>query len=216
MLLETMQQQVEEQCQFALTAIGGMNGCLGAMTELREQGAHRDMQKQSEVTDQLWFFANAFLTAVANIAKHLWPGRRLRKDVREAFPDRGVELRASLGVPDESPLDSRMVRNHFEHADERLEEWWIDNPQHNIARRTIGDARQAISLGPGMEMTFHSQFDPDRLTISFLGDEIELQPLADAISELYERATQATDPSVQFEKRRAEALERRNIEAEPT
>jgi hypothetical protein len=206
-LLETMQRQVAEQCDFALMAITGMNGCLERMSDPALVRNPHDAH--SATMSELWFLCNAFLTATANIAKHLWPRRfgRRKTELDEAFPDRGEELRKSLGVPDDSPLDSRIVRNHFEHADERLEEWWLDNPQHNIVRRMIGPMDQVVA-GGGVNVTRHEWFDPssDRPVLSFLGDEIELQPIADALVALQEVVARLTNPQATHQ--RAMARER--------
>jgi hypothetical protein len=90
--------------------------------------------------DRLWFAVHGFLSAAANVSKILWPTvaeARLnskRADVsgpERARKARGDELREILLVSEDSPLRSRDFRNHFEHFDERLEDWAL-SPRHNL------------------------------------------------------------------------------------
>jgi hypothetical protein len=214
-LLETMQRQVAEQCEFALMALTSVNGCLERMSD---RTVMRDHEARDATMAELWFLSHAFLTATANIAKHLWPRRLGKRKVEsdQAFPERGEELRRSLDVPDDSPLDSRTLRNHFEHADERLEEWWLDNPKHSIVRRMIGPIDQVIA-GEGENVTRHEWFDPrsERPVLSFLGDEIELRPIADALVALKESAARVTDPHATHQRvmARERAIRRRTADA---
>src|SRR2546428_224252 len=62
--------------------------------------------------DRCWFALLGLLTAAANISKLLWGSHPRRAD-----------LRALLGVEDDSPLRVRKLRNDLEHFDERLDEW---------------------------------------------------------------------------------------------
>jgi hypothetical protein len=202
MLREAMLRQIAEQCVAALTAAELLNGALGRLAEeqaQRQNGGMHDVHQAEVTRNQLWFASHALLNAAANVSKHLWPGRRKRQDVQDRFAHRGEELRAILGVNDDSPLNNRDVRNDFEHADERLEEWWLDNPNHNLATRTIGPIGIEWSNVPGL-ITQHELFDPQRKAISFLDHVIDLEPLAQALAEIYERASAESDPTTRHKR----------------
>lgn len=208
MLREAMLRQIAEQCVAAMMAVQLLNAALGRLDEERvhrqQHGGMADPQQTEITRDQLWFSNHALLNAAANVSKHLWPARRKRQAVQDAFPDRGEELRAILGVDDNSPLNTRDVRNDFEHADERLEEWWPDNANHNLATRTIGPIGMEWSNVPG-PITKHELFDPQRKAISFLDHVIELEPLAQALANIYERASAESDPRTRHERQMGQA-----------
>lgn len=188
MLEHLFKGQVAEQCEFALASASEIDRALTELHQAKPQGQQVNWQRRMQAQDRLWFSIRALLTAAANISKILFPaeGRRLKQD----FPDRGERLRASLGVPDDSPLANRDVRNHFEHMDERLEEWWVNDPNHNIAHRVIGPLDKSV-VGLSKQQMFE-QFDPATGRVAFWGDVYELRPLLDAIQELRDRALQAT------------------------
>jgi hypothetical protein len=168
-LLEAFIREIDEQCIFALNAAGGINAGL----------------QSGPSQDQIWLSIRALLTAAANISKCLWPTEN--RSTRSDFPDRGEALRGALDVEDDSPLSNRDLRNHFEHMDERLETWWLEDPHHNIARRIIGPFdRTIVGLAPG---SMFEQFDPDTARVAFRGDTFELQPLVDEISQLKSQTT---------------------------
>jgi len=65
--------------------------------------------------------------------------------------------------------------------------------------------RDGIQLDPAVQMTFHSEFDPQALTVSFLDDTVELQPMYDALRELHDHAVGVSDSRAKFERRAVEA-----------
>lgn len=64
----------------------------------------------------VWFALVALLTHVAMISKFLAP-------IKASASERGVELRAHLGVPNDSPILPRAARDNLEHFDERVDGW---------------------------------------------------------------------------------------------
>jgi hypothetical protein len=187
MLLRVYRSQVRGQCEFALMAATDINAGLDtyrtASESLRNEAKEdflQTMQNLNAAKDRIWFSLNAFLNAVANVSKLLWPHPK-RKTAKH-FPARGKELREALGVACDSPLQYRTVRNHFEHVDERIEAWWLKSERHNIASRTMG----TLEGIEGLEQNeFFEQFDPDQLIVAFQGDVFELQPIADEIATLH-------------------------------
>ena len=99
MLLRTFQRQIQLQCQAIMLAAHDLNG---AMT--------------TGDTIHAWIAIQNLLTAAANISKALWgKGGRLKEE--------RASLRESIQVDNASPLRLVVMRNHFEHYDEKLDEW---------------------------------------------------------------------------------------------
>jgi hypothetical protein len=102
--------EVVTQCDFALRA----------MDLLRRSLAAKDSRG-------VFCSARAFLGATGNVSKLLWPSST-------KYSERGDKLRQTLEVSDDSPAAPRIFRNHFEHFDERLEEWAARSKRKNFVR----------------------------------------------------------------------------------
>lgn len=59
----------------------------------------------------------SILVSAANVSKILWPTTKKHQK-------RGDRLREILKVEESNPLSNREFRNHFEHYDSRIEEWF--------------------------------------------------------------------------------------------
>ena len=70
---------------------------------------------------ETWCSIQSILVAAGNVSKILWPN--------EKYKIRGERLRQLLKVEKDNPLYSREFRNHFEHYDERVEEWFENSSQ---------------------------------------------------------------------------------------
>lgn len=80
-----------------------------AETQLRNENA-------SNNRIALWSAIQLILISSANVSKILWPSWKANKD-------RGFHLRTLLNIQDDNILKERKFRDHFEHYDERVEEW---------------------------------------------------------------------------------------------
>ncbi len=160
-VLRIFQRETERQCRFAIMAI-------------------EDIQKELQATgvDRIWYSVQAFLVAAGNLSKLLWP-----KHPR--IPDRAEELKSSLGVDKSSPLAPRTFRNHFEHFDERIEDWAISSKHQGFVDSNVGPS--GMISGPDSK-NYLRNFDTTKGSITFRGDEYVLKPIVDAIVELHARA----------------------------
>lgn len=68
---------------------------------------------------ETWCSIQSILVAAGNVSKILWPSHKYKL--------RDEKLRQLLKVEENNPLASRKFRNHFEHYDERVEEWFEVN-----------------------------------------------------------------------------------------
>jgi hypothetical protein len=165
LLLDLFQREVNRQCKFALTAVEDMESVL---------------RTDPFNSDGFWYSVQAFLVAVGNISKLLWPSN-------PHISERGRELREFLSVEDESVLAPRSFRNHFEHFDERLEDWATSSDRHGFADSNVRPPNMIVGLDAG---DFLRNFDTSRFAITFRGDVYEVRPIVEAIGALLPRTSE--------------------------
>jgi hypothetical protein len=160
--LRIFQLEIERQCSFAIIAV-------------------QDLQKALQVPDmdRIWYSIQSFLVAAGNVSKLLWPSSA-------RIPDRAKELKNSLGVDDSSPLAPRTFRNHFEHFDERLEDWAMSSKRKNFVDSNVGPS--GMISGIDLE-DYLRNFNTTKNAVTFRGDEYNLKPMVDAIIELHGKAS---------------------------
>jgi hypothetical protein len=157
LLLRVFQRQVQLQCQALLVAGHDFNSA-----QTTGDMAHT------------WIAIQNILSAAANISKALWgQGGRLSAE-REP-------LRVSLQVDDTSPLRDVVMRNHFEHYDERLDHWWKTSEAHNHLDMGV--------LAPGAiqglaDTDMFRVFDPTTAEIVFWGQRFNVGALVQEAARL--------------------------------
>ncbi len=124
---------------------------------------------------RIWYSIQSLLTATANISKALWGTKPTIEVQREP-------LRLALAVSAASPLASRVVRNHFDHFDEKVDEWWAKSQTHNYVDGGFGDMAAAISGIPPEEI-FRSY---NRATgdVVFWGQTYNLPQVVDEVNRI--------------------------------
>jgi hypothetical protein len=149
--------EIKTQCEFALRAV----------EELRQELELRD-------TRRVFFYAQAFLGAAGNVSKLLWPQS-------PKIPGRGERLRELLRVPDDSPVEPRTFRNHFEHFDERLEDWAMASRNKVFVDFNVAPAGGIVGPDPA---DFMRNLDPNTLTLTFRGETYELGSVERALRDI--------------------------------
>ncbi|MCZ8169542.1 MAG: hypothetical protein ACK5RV_00865 [Flavobacterium sp.] len=66
---------------------------------------------------EVWGSIQSILVATGNVSKLLWP-------TVDRHKKRGEELREILKIENNNLISARVFRNHFEHYDSRIEEWY--------------------------------------------------------------------------------------------
>ena len=156
--------EVQRQVQFGLIAAADLNRAT----------ADNDM-------DRAWYSIQSLLVATANVSKLLWPSK-------ETYASRGDTLRTALQVQNDSPLESRSFRNHFEHFDERLEKWGISPQTHMIVDSNIGSLS---SIRVGSSGAHVRQYDPSTQTLTLREEVYELRPVVESLATLQSMTQQA-------------------------
>ncbi len=160
-LLRHLQLEIERQCQFAMIALEDMD----------EASANGDGRL-------FWYAVQNLLVAVGRISRLLWPPDPL-------FPNRGAELRESLGVGEDSPLKALTFVEHFEHFDKRLETWYVTS-EH---RRFFDSYTEPLDvLAESAPEDRFRGYHTEENAILFHGETYELGPVSRAVEELQSRA----------------------------
>jgi hypothetical protein len=160
-LLRQFQREVERQCQFTMIAL----------QDLEEASANGDGRL-------FWYSMQNFVVAVGRISRLLWPPDPL-------FPNRGEELRESLGVGEDSPLRALGFVEHFEHFDKRLETWQVTSEQHRFFDSYTEPLDVLAETAPEDRMR---GYDTDNDAVLFNGEAFELGPVSRAVEDLQHRA----------------------------
>jgi len=143
--------------------------------QIKHQCHYADLALKAIGEDQFWFGVQSLLTCAANISKMLWgQGGKLSKE--------RAPLRITLGVGDNSPLRPTTMRNHYEHIDERLDEWWRDSKRRNFADENIGPAPVIAGID---DIDSFRAFDPRSGLLQFWGDTFDLRAVVNEIGRIH-------------------------------
>jgi len=159
MLLRLFQKETLEQCRYILIAVDQLD---------------RQISNQS-YDDVFWREVQNFVVSTANVSKLLW-GQGGR------FASERVPLRESIEVEDSSPLRPTTMRNHFEHIDQRLDKWWAESTNHNIANRNVGPPSMIVGL---QDIELFRAYDPSTGAVKFWGDTYNLKEIAEEVNRIY-------------------------------
>jgi hypothetical protein len=146
------QQHVLFQCKSMLMAANDVN------TGLAAHDFHR-----------VFYGIQNLLNAAGNVSKALWGQRDKLEEQRKP-------LRDSIGVDNNSPLHEVMMRNNFEHFDERLDRWWRESAQHNSMDFNLSPRNAVHGFD---EIDRFRVFDPHTTDLTFWGDDFNMQQLID-------------------------------------
>ena len=125
---------------------------------------------------EVWGAIQSILVAAANVSKILWPAK--------SYKARGKQLRELLSVDDRNLLSDRTFRNHFEHYDERIEDWF-DNNNSAIYMDSRIDPFEPTPWS--LPQVFHRSYNPTSQTLSFRDESIDLKAVLTALAEIREK-----------------------------
>lgn len=133
------------------------------------------LDKASDPID-VWSSIQSILIAGANVSKILWPAK-----LRET---RGKQLRELLGVDDLNILSNRTFRNHFEHYDERIEDWCKNKNSALYKDLSINPFEPTLFSLP---QVVHREYNSSEQTLTFRDESINLKLVLDALDEIHEK-----------------------------
>lgn len=124
---------------------------------------------------EVWCSIQSILIAAGNVSKILWPISKKNKS-------RGMKLRKLLNVDDSNILSSRKFRDHFEHYDERIEEWFT-----NQDSAVYTDLAMNPDLSGSMSRTSHRGYNSFNNTLVFRGKVLDLNEVMNSLQEILDR-----------------------------
>jgi len=161
-VVDVFRREVWQQCRFALMAAENLQQWV------RE--GHNERVFQS---------LQSFLSAAASISRLLGGEGEIR-----------TQVRADLGATEDSLKRMRKLRNHFEHFDERLEEWVKRDPRLNIV--DMGMFGPGDIAGLDASSSFFRNLDPNTYIATFWDEEFDLKAAVRAVEELEQKAKPET------------------------
>jgi len=90
-------------------------------------------------------------------------------------------LRELLDVDDRNPLSDRHFRNHFEHYDERIEDWFAESGSAVCIDSRIDPFDSPWGRNPA---NFHRGYNPLTKTLTFRGESTDLAAILSALQEI--------------------------------
>jgi hypothetical protein len=123
---------------------------------------------------EVWFSIQSILVAAGNVSKILWPQKK-------KYAARGEGLRKLLKVAASNHLSDRKFRNHFEHYDERIENWFEENSSA-VYRDLAIDPFKPI-WGPNLTNQ-HRAYNPLTKTLTFRGETFDLAAVMNEFEEI--------------------------------
>ena len=155
--------EIVHQCGFATLAYSGITYTLSNL-------------RVKKSMDIFWYSLQSFLTASANISKIFWPVDK------SPYKERGEFMRSLLDIDNNVSFRLRDPRNHLEHFDERLDDWYSQSTHHNIIDTSIG-TESSISG----DIDFMRFFNTHTFTFRFRGDQYEINPIHESLNVLLEK-----------------------------
>ena len=132
----------------------------------RLQATHNNFDKV-----EVWCSIQSILVAAGNVSKILWPDQKHKI--------RGERLRQILKVGKSNLLSDRRFRNHFEHYDERIEDWF-----NNQSSAVYNDLAMNPSLRGTTASRDHRGYNSFNNTLIFRGESLDLGEVLKALEEM--------------------------------
>jgi hypothetical protein len=150
-------------------------GEIARQAKIAKRAAER-LQENTDNFDELevWGSIQSILVAAGNVSKILWPSRA-------SSAERGKMLRDLLNVDARSLLSDRKIRNHFEHYDERIEDWFEKNGSAVYMDSSIDPFGSIWGNNPS---NIHRAYNPLTQTLTFRGESVDLAALLDVLEEI--------------------------------
>lgn len=142
---------------------------------------------------------HSLLTHLSNVSKLIWPPASGKKCCCKKKPEHinvckscFTTQRSSIIIKllcievEDHSLKNRGLRNHLEHFDERLDEWFQNSKRRNIVQDYIGPKGRLVK---GIDNSDHMrEYDPDTGDFGFRGECYSLIALVKGAEDIIARA----------------------------
>ena len=123
----------------------------------------------------------------AAISRIFWPPGCRDKTKKARAKKRGQSLRDELEINSSHLIQNRTLRDHFEHFDERLDDWVESSKNKTIISRLLGP-RHAVQGNINDDDIIH-HYDPKTKIYSFRGEPFNIQELVKGVDDIYQKAS---------------------------
>lgn len=175
--------EVEAQCSHASAAIRQVDATMDQLRSVMRGEVAMDSESRRALLKEVFRNLHSFLTHASNASRLLFP-------VKSGDRNRGAYLRERLDIPQGSPLQSRALRDHLEHFDERLDAW--RSKSRSFISDNIGP-RQGSMAGIDLNGALR-WYDPTTRTFWFLEESFDIDALAKCVASLQVKARALSDP----------------------
>ena len=141
---------------------------------------------QKKIDGDFFQYALDLIHHAAAISRIFWPPGGRNKESKKRAQRRGQFLRDLLELQSGHAVQNRALRDHFEHFDERLDEWAESSKNRNIVHQLFGP-RNAIGGNAIQDSDIIHHFDPKTNIFGFRGEHYNIQELATGIDDIYQR-----------------------------
>ncbi|WGY01809.1 hypothetical protein QI633_25150 [Nocardioides sp. QY071] len=159
--------EIRQQCRYASFAAADLN-------------AAWEISDSVERDERLFFAAQSLLSAAAMVSKLLWPVARSGARGRA----RGEKLRTTLQITASPLVQSRSVRDSFEHFDERMDAVLAKSHQHPYVDQIVGPTDMLRFEVDTAVPNFLRRLDTDKGTVSVLNATVRINDLVDELLEI--------------------------------
>ncbi len=163
--------QVKQECERCFQAIQTMNAILNGQLE-----------------GDFFQPALELIHHAAAVSRIFWPPCSRNKISHKRAQRRGQFLRDLLVISTGHAVQNRSLRDHFEHFDERLDDWAETSKNRNIVFRFIGP-RGAIGGSAIQDSDIIYHYDPQTKVFSFRGEKFDVQMLAQGLDDIFKKVT---------------------------
>jgi hypothetical protein len=164
------------QCEFGVGSVQRMNKVL------ENRGSPSEFFRE----------AGDFLQHSSAVSRLLWPPGGNSRQKKKRAKQRGAHLQKALEIADDHCLKDRTLRDHFEHFDERLDDWAETSPHKNIVDNMIGP-RNAIGGDAIRDQDIMRLFDPATKTLIFRGQKFDVQALVTGLTDIQAKANRRVE-----------------------
>lgn len=166
--------ELSRQVFFSLTRLRLAGTCYGALFS-------KETTDKSDLSNQFWYSLELFLFHLGLVSRYLFPNASKSKKRYNRDQLIAAEMRARLGISEDSILSNRALRDSMEHYDERLEEWCNANPEGGVAFYSILTRSMFFDTDP---KNIHWLFDSMDKTLHIRDDHINLVTMYSVLKDL--------------------------------
>lgn len=166
-LIRIYLEQAKEECEACFSAINDLNTALSSGGEKDPFGP-----------------AQALIHHAAAVSRIFWPPGSRNKEAKQRSQRRGDLLRRAINLQTPHIIQVRTLRDHFEHFDERLDDWAERSKGRNIVKRLVGP-RHAIGGDAITDEDIIHHYDPATKTYAFRGEKFDIQAIATGLDDIY-------------------------------